>query len=89
MISSRPRYRVPRRVAIEIAIDRQDWDMALHHAYALEAYFEAEPLPFTDFIIARARAFAERAQNPSSARAERRLEELHRQGESVGWVLRW
>ena len=42
-------------VAIDDALARQEWDYAEHCARRLEAYTEDQPLPWTDFIIRRAR----------------------------------
>ena len=44
------------RDAIEAALEFEDWDRAGRYADALEAYARAEPLPWSDLFVARARA---------------------------------
>ena len=44
--------------AIETALDLGDWDKAERYADALEAFTRPEPLPWSDFFIARGRALA-------------------------------
>jgi class 3 adenylate cyclase/tetratricopeptide (TPR) repeat protein len=43
---------------MEGALERKDWALADRYASALEEYTRAEPLPKTDFFIARGRALA-------------------------------
>ncbi len=49
-----------RREAIDVLLGRGDWDGVARHADALAAFTasRAEPLPFSDFHVARARALA-------------------------------
>jgi hypothetical protein len=42
--------------AVQGALDNAEWDEALRFADALEDFTSAEPLPWSDFFIARARA---------------------------------
>ncbi len=44
--------------AIQIALDQSDWDAVERYGAALEDYTRPEPLPRTDFFIARGRALA-------------------------------
>ncbi len=44
--------------AIQIALDQSDWDAVERYAAALEDYTRPEPVPRTDFFIARGRALA-------------------------------
>jgi hypothetical protein len=44
--------------AIDLALEEEDWARAERHAAALESYMRAEPTPYTDFHVARARALA-------------------------------
>ena len=44
--------------AIETALDLADWAEALRYADALEAFARPEPLPWSDFFIARGRVLA-------------------------------
>jgi tetratricopeptide (TPR) repeat protein len=46
------------RDAMEVSLDACDWDSVERYAVALEDYTRAEPLPWSDFFIARARALA-------------------------------
>ena len=44
--------------AIEVSLDTGDWDGAEGYATALEDFARPEPLPWSDFFIARGRALA-------------------------------
>ena len=44
--------------AIEACLETKDWEGVARYTALLEGYVAAEPLPFTDFIIARGRALA-------------------------------
>ncbi|MDP6951278.1 MAG: hypothetical protein QGF53_00820, partial [Alphaproteobacteria bacterium] len=55
------------REAVEIHALRGDWDQVERHAARLEDYTQAEPLPWSDLQIARARALAAHARSPSEA----------------------
>ena len=44
--------------AIDTALDLGDWAEAERYADALEAFTRSEPLPWSDFFIARGRALA-------------------------------
>jgi tetratricopeptide (TPR) repeat protein len=46
------------RTAIDHALAVGDWDAAERHAARLEAYTREQPLPWSDFLIARGRALA-------------------------------
>ncbi len=46
------------RFAIEACLDSRDWDEVERYAQALEDYTRPEPLPWTDFFIARGRMLA-------------------------------
>lgn len=46
------------RFAIEASLQARDWDAAERFADALAGYTRAEPLPWSDFVIAWARALA-------------------------------
>ena len=60
------------RFAIEVSLRDADWDAALRHAGALEAYTAAEPLPWADLVIASSRALARagRSRPDKRTRAE-------------------
>jgi hypothetical protein len=42
------------RIGMDDALARGEWPRALAHAAALESYTAAEPLPYSDFLVARA-----------------------------------
>ena len=46
------------REAIDICVETGAWNEVEHFAAALEDYTRLEPLPFSDFYIARGRALA-------------------------------
>jgi hypothetical protein len=46
------------RYAIEASLDAQEWDAAESYSSALAAYTAPEPLPWSDFFVARGRALA-------------------------------
>jgi len=47
-----------RASAIELMLEQREWDGADHHCDLLEGYTAREPLPWSDFLIARGRALA-------------------------------
>jgi hypothetical protein len=70
--------------AIQVALDDCDWDVVEGYASALEDYTSPEPLPRTDFFIARGRAlaaFGRGARDPASVAELRRLRD---QAEQTG-----
>jgi len=46
------------RDAIEVCLTASEWDMAERYAVALERYTHPEPLPWSDFFIARGRTLS-------------------------------
>ncbi|MEX0960527.1 MAG: BTAD domain-containing putative transcriptional regulator [Burkholderiales bacterium] len=69
------------QLAIDIMLDLQDWEAAGRHAQALEKFTAAEPLPWSDFVVARGRALARhgRGERGAAIKAERlRLTETAR-----------
>jgi tetratricopeptide (TPR) repeat protein len=73
-----------RRDAIEACMGLRDWDEAERHAAALENFVRPEPLPWTAFLAARARAFAAFGKGCRDARLEDELERLRIEGERLG-----
>jgi hypothetical protein len=73
-----------RRDAMEVCLADGDWDAALRFAADLEAYTRAEPLPWSSFHIARARAIAAAGGGgrgrPLAAELRRLLDEAERLG---------
>lgn len=76
-----------RRDAIEASRLLREWDEMDRHAAALEDFVRPEPLPWTDFIIARARAFAAFGRGSRDARLERELQRLQIEGDRLGIYL--
>jgi hypothetical protein len=74
-----------RRDAMDACLASGDWEGAERSAAGLEEFTRSEPLPFSDFYIARARALAAhgaRRSDLSSLAAE--LARLHEEGERLG-----
>jgi class 3 adenylate cyclase/tetratricopeptide (TPR) repeat protein len=70
------------RYAIEACLAAKDWAGAERYAAALESGIAAEPLPLTDFLIARARALA------AAGRGQKEEPELRRlltEARRIGW----
>ncbi|MEP7276183.1 MAG: adenylate/guanylate cyclase domain-containing protein, partial [Betaproteobacteria bacterium] len=63
------------RDAIEIALERGDWDEADRYASAFDAYTRAEPLRLCSLFIARARALAAAGRGTAELRALLRVRE--------------
>ena len=72
------------RYAIDACLRAGDWDRMEHHASALEAYTRPEPLPSSDFFIARGRALAAHGRSPKDGVVLRELERLRNEAERVG-----
>ena len=78
-----------RRHVIEDALARGEFPRALAHAAALEDYTRAEPLPYSDFIVARARVLAALAMRPDDPQALRELARLKAEADRVNWSIAW
>jgi class 3 adenylate cyclase/tetratricopeptide (TPR) repeat protein len=76
-----------RRDAIEASRLLCNWDEMERHASALEDFVRPEPLPWTDFIIARARAFAAFGRGRRDAALEGELQRLRIEGDRLGICL--
>jgi len=76
-----------RKDAIETSMLLRDWDGAERHAAALEDFVRPEPLPWTSFIIARARAFATFGKGRRDAPLRGELQRLQIEGERLGICL--
>jgi len=73
-----------RKDAIEASMLLRDWEEAERHAAALEDFVRLEPLPWTGFIIARARAFAAFGAGRHDARLDDQLRRLQIEGDRLG-----
>jgi len=78
-----------RRFAIEDALARGDPDEAVRHAAALENYTRAEPLPYTDVLIERARAVAAHLRAPDEAESRTAVARARARADAFGWQLPW
>jgi class 3 adenylate cyclase/tetratricopeptide (TPR) repeat protein len=76
-----------RRDAIEATILLRDWDEVERHADALEAFVRPEPLPWTIFLAARARAFASYGRGHRSVQLDHELQRLYKDGDRLGICL--
>ena len=73
--------------AIEIQLDQGDWCAAERYAGALEAYMRAEPAPWGDFLIRRARALARAGGDTCDAPLAQTLRALADEARHAG--IRW
>jgi hypothetical protein len=74
-----------RKDAIDACLGCGDWDGAERHAAALEAFVTQEPLPWSSFFIARARALSACARGDASQFVE--LMRLSKDAERLGQKL--
>lgn len=74
-------------MAMQICRDQREWDEVERYAQALEDYTRAEPMPRTDFVIARGRAFARLGRGPRDQSIRDELQHLYELAESTGMKL--
>ena len=74
---------------IDDALDRGEWARARGHAAALEAYTAREPLPYCDFLVARARVLVGLSTTPDDEALQRSLERLKEQALRLRWPIGW
>ena len=72
------------RFAIDSALADGDWDAAERYAAALDAFTEAERLPWVDLHIQRGRLMAALRRDPGNAQIREELRELRDQASAVG-----
>ncbi len=77
------------RYGIEDALARGEWARGLEHAAALEAYTQAEPLPYSEFLIARARVLIGLVSHPDDRALREELARLRAEAERVEWPIGW
>jgi class 3 adenylate cyclase/tetratricopeptide (TPR) repeat protein len=70
--------------AMETCLQMGEWNEVDRYAQALEDYTRAEPLPYTDFIIARGRALAAFGRGNRDDATMRELRHLRDEAERVG-----
>jgi tetratricopeptide (TPR) repeat protein len=71
--------------AIETALDLGDWVEAERYVDALDQFTRPEPLPWSDFFIARGRALAPRGRGPRTEQIGRELERLRGEAHRIGY----
>ena len=76
-----------RRDAIEVCLQLEDWGEARRHARALEVASENEPLPWSDFFIARGRALAGAGEGRRDAALAAELAGLIEQARETGHLI--
>jgi len=74
------------RDVMESALNLEDWGTAESYARALEDYTRAEPLPWSDFFIARGRALVAFGRGGRDATTIDELRRLRDQAQRVGWT---
>lgn len=74
-------------LGIDIQLEQANWSTAERYAEALEAYMRAEPTPWSDFLIRRARALVQAGQGARAAPAAKALESLAEQARHAG--IKW
>ncbi len=72
------------RDAMEAALDSQDWAEVNRFAAALEEFTRSEPLPWSTYFIARARALADWRQGQRGAHMRENLQRLHDEAVHAG-----
>jgi hypothetical protein len=76
-----------RRDAIEACLQVSAWDEAMRHAEALAGYTQAEPLPWADFFVTRARALTAVGQGRAGDVTRQELERLAAEAGRLGSLL--
>jgi hypothetical protein len=72
---------------MEGALERQDWKLVERYAEAMEAFTRIEPLPRTDFYIARGRALAVFGRGGRDDATMQEIKCLRDEAERVGLKL--
>lgn len=70
--------------AMEAALNDREWEEAERYAAALAAYTVSEPLPWSEFFIARTQALTRYGRGERTAELKVELRVLHAQAERVG-----
>jgi tetratricopeptide (TPR) repeat protein len=78
-----------RSTAIEWAINTCDWRMADRIANELSEYSADEPMPYVDFVVRRARAFASLARDPDDLQAIETVRQLVEIARAVDFRVTW
>jgi hypothetical protein len=70
--------------AMETSLRMAEWDEVDRYAQALEDYTRPEPLPRSDFFIARGRALAAHGRGNRDQAIMTELQQLHDKAENIG-----
>jgi hypothetical protein len=70
--------------AMETCLQMAEWDKVDRYAQALEDYTSAEPLPYTDFFIARGRALTTFGRGDRDDATMQELQRLRDEAEHIG-----
>ncbi len=73
------------RHAMELALRVGDWDGVDRYAAALEQYTRAEPLPWSDFFIARGRVLAHHGRGWRDDATRKELQRLRDEADRIGF----
>jgi len=73
--------------AIDVSLELADFDEAERYACALESFAHAEPLPWTEFFVRRARTLAAIGRGHHEAGMRGELLDLLEQGEKLGYTM--
>ncbi|MHA1153131.1 MAG: hypothetical protein ACTSQ7_10795 [Alphaproteobacteria bacterium] len=71
---------------MEDALERQDWKLVERYAEAMKAFTSIEPLPRTDFLIARGRALAAFGRGGPDVATLDELRRLRDEAERIGFA---
>ncbi len=74
------------RYAIESCLDTKDFDRTQYYMDALGRYTAAEPLPWSEFIIHRAKALIRMGQGETGVELKHDLQELITQADQAGFI---
>jgi len=74
------------RDVMEAALNLEDWGVAESYAQALEDFTRTEPLPWSDFFIARGRALTAFGRGGRDAATIDALRRLRDEAERIGWT---
>ena len=73
------------RDAIEVSLETEAWDAVEHYASALEHFTKAEPVPWTNFFVARGRALANYGRGMRDRATLRELQHLRDEADRAGF----
>jgi tetratricopeptide (TPR) repeat protein len=76
-----------RKDAIDVCLQARAWDRADGHATALEDFARAEPMPWSDFFVARGRALAAFGRGRRDAALIAELGRLSDEGKNLGLLI--